>query len=68
MAMAKEYDITVMAETIKALRRDAEKLKEISGGIPTVEKNADRILASVKMLEININDAGEVLGKNPAGD
>jgi hypothetical protein len=66
--MARESDIRGMAEIIKALRRDAEKLKEISGGIPAVEKNADRILASVKMLEININDAAELLGENPAGD
>jgi hypothetical protein len=66
--MVQEYDIRGMAEIIKALRRDAEKLQSISSGIPTVQKNADRILASVKMLEININDAAEVLGKNPAGD
>jgi hypothetical protein len=66
--MAQEYDIKGMAETIQALRRDAEKLKGISGGMPTVGKNADRILASVRMLEININDAAEVLGINPSRD
>lgn len=61
--MAQEYDIKAMADLIESLRRDAEKLKEISAGIPTVEKNADRILANVKMLEINISDAAEILGK-----
>ena len=61
--MADEYDIKAMADLIKVLRRDAEKLKEISGGIPTVEKNADRILADVKMLEINISDVAEILEK-----
>ena len=66
--MAQEYDIKGMAETIQALRRDAEKLNKISGVMPTIEKNADRILASVRMLEININDAAEVLGINPARD
>jgi len=60
--MAQEYDIKGMVAKINALRQDAEALKEISGGIPTVEKNADRILANVKMLEININDAAEILG------
>ena len=54
-----EYDIKGMATKIKALRRNAEALKDISGGIPAVDKNADRILANVKMLEININDAAK---------
>jgi hypothetical protein len=31
-------------------------LKEFSGGIQAVDRNAGRILASVKMLEINISD------------
>lgn len=57
--MTQEYDIKGMVTKIKALRKNAEALKEISGGIPAVEKNADRILASVKMLEININDAAD---------
>ncbi len=61
--MAQEYDIKGMVTKIKALRRNAEALKEISGGIPAVDKNADRILANVKMLEIDISDAAEVMGK-----
>ena len=61
--MAQEYNIKGMVTKIKALRRNAEALKEISGGIPAVDKNADRILANVKMLEINISDAAEVKGK-----
>ena len=61
--MAQDYDISGMVDKIKALRRDAEGLMEISGGIPTVDRNTERILANIKMLEININDAAEVLGK-----
>ena len=60
--MAKEYDIKGMVDKINSLRRDAVELKEISGGIPTVDCNANRILANVKMLEINISDAAEILG------
>jgi hypothetical protein len=63
MIMAQQYDIRVMADLIESLRKDAEKLKEIAGDIPAVQKNADRILANVKMLEINISDVVEVLGK-----
>lgn len=59
--MTEQYDIKAMAAKVTALRRDAEDLKKISGGMPAVEKNADRILANVKMLEININDVAEIL-------
>ncbi len=59
--MAENYDIKGMVEKIKALRKNAEELKKISGGIPAVESNADRILANVKMLEIDISDAAEIL-------
>ena len=41
---------------IKAIRRAAQELKELSGEIPAIDRNAERILASVKMLEINISD------------
>jgi len=61
--MANEYDIKGMVTKIKSLRKDAEALKEISGGIPAVDKNADRILANVRMLEIDITDAAEILDK-----
>ena len=61
--MAEEYDIKGMVMKIRALRRNAEGLKEISGGIQAVDRNADRILACVKMLEIDISDAAEMLGK-----
>ena len=61
--MNQQYDIKGMVTNIKALRKNAEDLKKISGGIPAVDKNADRILANVRMLEININDAAEIPGK-----
>jgi hypothetical protein len=41
---------------IKAIKKAAQELKKLSGGIQAVDRNADRILASVKMLEINISD------------
>jgi hypothetical protein len=61
--MEEQYDVKGMATKIKALRRNADALKEISGGIPAVVKNADRILANVKMLEIDISDAAAIAGK-----
>ncbi|MEI9478664.1 MAG: hypothetical protein WCO26_19130 [Deltaproteobacteria bacterium] len=41
---------------IKTIKKAAQELKELSGGIPAVDRNAVRILASTKMLEINISD------------
>jgi len=61
--MAQEYDIKGMTEIISALRKNAEELKEISGGIQAVDRNADRILANVRMLEISISEAAEILSK-----
>ncbi len=58
--MTQQYNIKGMVSKIKALRKDAEELKKIAGDIPAVEKNADRILADIKMLELNINDAAEI--------
>jgi hypothetical protein len=41
---------------IKTIKRAAQELRELSGTIPAVDRNAARILASTKMLEINISD------------
>ncbi len=41
---------------IKTIKKAAEELKTLSGGMQAVDRNAERILASVKMLEINVTD------------
>jgi len=41
---------------IKTIKRAAEELKTLSGGMQAVDRNVERILASVKMLEINVTD------------
>ena len=58
--MAEEYKIKEMAEKIQVIKKSATELQRISGGIQAVQKNADRILASVKMLEINVSDIVDV--------
>ena len=50
-----------MAEKIALIRKEAQALKAMSGGNQSVDKNIDRILSSVKMLEINITDVAEIL-------
>ncbi len=46
---------------IKVIKKAAQELNERHGGIPAVERNAARILASLKMLEINISDLSAFL-------
>jgi hypothetical protein len=48
-------------EKIQAIKEAALELKEISGGIQAIDRNADRILTSAKMLEINVSDALDVM-------
>ena len=51
-----DWKIEEMCEIIKQLRQLAEDLKEKSGNIQAVERNSDRIIANIKMLELNISD------------
>jgi hypothetical protein len=54
-------DIKKMAQKISSIKQEVNELKAMSGGIQAVDKNIDRILASIKMLEINISDLLNVL-------
>ena len=54
--MIESYHVKEMAEKIQAIKEAATELQNISSGIQAVDRNVDRILASVKMLEINISD------------
>lgn len=57
----RSWDIHEMSERIRKMRILAEELKEMGKGIRTVEKNTDRILASITVLELNISDAEPLL-------
>jgi len=59
--VAEEYKIREMAEKIKAIKDSTTELQRISGGIQAVQRNADRILALVKMLEINVSDILDIV-------
>ena len=50
-----------MADKIAQIRKAAEDLHTLAGtDFPAVEKNVDRILASVRMLELNVTDVIEL--------
>jgi len=54
-------NVAEMDELIRRMRQCAEELKEKSGNIQAVERNVDRILANIKMLELNISDVKELV-------
>ncbi|MCK4791726.1 MAG: hypothetical protein KAV87_48790 [Desulfobacteraceae bacterium] len=56
-----DWKIDEMCELIKQIRHVVEELKEKSGPIQAVERNLDRILANIKMLELNVSDVKELL-------
>jgi hypothetical protein len=57
----KEHDFRMLGLKIRELRKTAEEIRELGHEIEAVERNANRILASTRMLEINVNDVLEVL-------
>jgi hypothetical protein len=54
-------EIKKLDTRIKAIKKAAQELKALSRRIPAVDRNTARILASVKMLEINISDVKDLL-------
>ncbi len=51
------YDLRKMDAKIGEIRKAAEELQELAGDFEAVQKNLVRLLASAKMLELNISDA-----------
>ena len=58
--MPENYDLQGMVSRVQTLRAAATELKSLSQGIQAVDRNVDRILASVKMLEINLTDVADL--------
>ena len=58
--MDKQIDLNEIDRKIQVIRKAAEELKLLSDSFPAVAKNTDRILASLKMLEINTSDVHQL--------
>lgn len=54
--MIDEERLKSLAEKIEQVRRLVEEIRAEGAGMPAVERNSARILASVAMLEFNVND------------
>jgi hypothetical protein len=51
-----DVNIQDLDKTVQKMRQLAEELKKKGGSIQAVERNVNRMLASIKMLELNICD------------
>ncbi len=50
-----------LSRTIGELRGTAERLLKAGGEIEAIKRNVTKILANVKMLELNISDVNEIV-------
>jgi regulator of replication initiation timing len=61
------YDrIEGIDQKIRLLRNTAEELMAMAGDIGAIKKNLIRLLASTRMLELNVSDVKEVLSEKKA--
>ena len=54
--MVEKIDLKEIDTKIQAMKTTAEELKQMAESFPALYRNSSRILASIKMLEVNISD------------
>lgn len=57
--MINRGELEKLADRISVIKREIEMLRTDGEGYVCIERNAERMLASVKMLELEISDAVE---------
>lgn len=58
--MAPQINLDEINNKIQLMKKTAEELNQIGEAFPAIARNTVRILASVKMLEINVSDLVEL--------
>ncbi len=58
--MTQQIDLDKINEKIQLMKKTAQELNQIGKNFPAIARNTVRILASVKMLEINVSDLVEL--------
>ena len=58
--MGQQMDIKEIDTKIQLLKKTTEELNQLCQDFPAIARNTVRILASVKMLEINVSDLVEL--------
>jgi len=54
--MALQIDLKKIDGKIQAIKKAAQELDQLGEQFPALSKNTARIMASLKMLEINVSD------------
>jgi hypothetical protein len=54
--MDHKFDIKSMDNKIQLLKKISEDILEEADGFPSLSRNCCRILASIKMIELNVSD------------
>jgi len=55
-----QFDMKDLSKTISELRGAAEHLLKTGGEMEAIKRNVTKILANVKMLELNISDVTDI--------
>jgi hypothetical protein len=58
--MNPRIDLNAINDKIQSIKKAAEELNRIGEDFPALARNTVRILASLKMLEINVSDLVEL--------
>jgi len=58
--MAKKIDLKELDSRIQSMKKTAEELKQMGGEFPALYRNISRVLAGIKMLELNISDVSNM--------
>jgi hypothetical protein len=58
--MAKKIDLKELDSKIQSMKKTAEELQQMGEDFPALYRNISRVLASIKMLELNISDVAGV--------
>jgi hypothetical protein len=58
--MGEKLDLKEIDTKIQAMKTTAEELKQMAESFPALYRNSSRILASIKMLELNISDIADL--------
>ncbi len=54
--MDNQIDLEEINKKISLIKRETNALNQMAGDFPALARNTSRILASLKMIEINISD------------
>jgi hypothetical protein len=58
--MAKKVDLKELDSKIQSMKKTAEELRKMGKDFPALYRNISRVLASIKMLELNISDVAKI--------